>query len=288
MKKIILPLFVLILCFVAGFFIQKGSNSKTDSYLIYFDVGQGDCTLLRDQNMTLLIDAGPNTPQSRAGVKELPNKIEALGIKKIELVILTHPDMDHVGGFATLNKRFKIGKVCIPYHFQNNEKMINILNRAGYPLSQVMWIKNRTDTSIGRFKVQMTAPSPQGVEKDNNEGSLFTKISWDKASAVSTGDASLFKENQMCYQKNMDWSAQILKAGHHGSYLSTGKQWIEKVHPEYVVISCGKNNPYHHPHKPVLQRIKQKNLSLFRTDQKGDLIFIPTSKGFKIHNQSTR
>jgi competence protein ComEC len=93
-------------------------------------------------------------------------------------------------------------------------------------------------------------------------------------------------EEEMMEQ--LDWPADVLKAGHHGSDTSTGRRWLMDTRPKWVVVSCGRNNNYGHPHPATLRRIESVGAEALRTDQLGSLIFVPTPQGFVFQRALSR
>jgi beta-lactamase superfamily II metal-dependent hydrolase len=105
----------------------------------------------------------------------------------------------------------------------------------------------------------------------DNDGSMMVRIASGNASVTFTGDAGFEEEIQM--MKKGSWSAQILKLGHHGSKFSTGDSWLDHVHPELAIVSCGRDNSYGHPTEEVLSKCAQRGVRVYRTDQQGSLTF---------------
>lgn len=264
------------LCFLAlslGFLTGKYEQSypSKDTHLIFLSVGQGDCTLFQHQGYTVLIDAGPKTEWVDAAQKLIIPALLEHQVRSIDLLILSHPDMDHIGGLQSLSKQFKIGTVCLPAIFKKDPFMNQVLRHAGITSTQTLWIHEYVQAKIGEVQIDLLEPIYQPYEPDN-EGSLFVKLSNGKSSAVFTGDASMLKEIQMIPYL-CSWKADLLKAGHHGSRHSTSTDWLKAVQPKYVVLSCGRNNSYHHPHPTTLKRIRASGAKVYRTDENGSICF---------------
>lgn len=246
--------------------------------LSFLQVGQGDCTVLQADGYVMVVDAAGKTDHFDAGERLAVPELRRLAVDKIDLLVLTHPDADHVGGLAALTSHFRIGEVAVPAHFQGDLAMLGWLRGAGVDPSSVRWLKERADLNLGRARVRLVAP-PAALATTDNDGSMLTKIWIGEGSAVLTGDASSDVEHWL--QGQPDWQAQVLKAGHHGSRFSTSTEWLEQTHPAWVVFSVGRNNNYGHPSSEAVQRAS-KHAKPLRTDRDGSLTFRLDDDGFHL------
>lgn len=229
----------------------------------FLDVGQGDATLIILPNQkVILIDGGP----TKSG-KRIIKTLQRLHIKKIDLVVATHPDIDHIGGLITILKEIKVEKVLDSgkkYNTHTYYAFKNIIEKKNILLKQAKEGKFlHMDPTV---KIQILNDAKK--KEDNNESSVVLKVSYKKADILLTGDADVFVEEQML-SKGYDISAEVLKVGHHGSYTSTSPRFLENVHPNYAIISYANRNEYGHPHKRVLERLKEQRVMVFRTAQSG-------------------
>ncbi|MFI5384539.1 MAG: ComEC/Rec2 family competence protein [Fimbriimonadales bacterium] len=238
--------------------------------LTFIAVGQGDCAVFQTSGRTVLIDVGPKSQYSDAGKRIVLPDLRKMGIDSIDLILLSHPDIDHVGGLGALLKGLPVGRVAISSAFAHYGPMIGHLRDAGCLPGETMWLGPGQRAQIGDFRVEIYCPEWHDPEPDN-DGSEFVKISGDGASAVFTGDATALAEAKM--MPGHDWSAQVLKLGHHGSKSASSEAWLEAVHPRWAVVSCGRDNTYGHPHQEVLGRVEHLGIKLARTDQDGDITF---------------
>lgn len=238
--------------------------------LTFISVGQGDCAVFQAGGHTVLIDTGPKSEYSDAGKRIVLPDLRKMGIDSIDLILISHPDMDHIGGLGALLKGMRVGKVAISSSFAHYEPMLSRLHDAGCLPGETMWLGPDQRAQIGDFSVEIACPDWREGEPDN-DGSEFVKISGDGASAVFSGDASSLEETKM--MPGHDWSAQILKLGHHGSRTASGEGWLEAVHPQWAIVSCGRNNMYGHPHQVVLDRVQRLGIKVARTDREGDITF---------------
>lgn len=251
--------------------------ATTQATLSFLAVGQGDCTVVSSGGQTLMIDAGPATARYDAGARVIVPKLREMGIKQIDLLLLTHPDSDHIGGLSSITRRITVRSVGVPEHFRGHPALDSELKEAGFADSQIQWITGAAVARIGEVTLRMAVPDWNG-ESSDNEGSLFTWIGVGASTAILTGDAGEIAELQMI--KKGPWQAQVFKLGHHGSRYSSGGAWLDHVRPKIAVASCGRNNPYGHPAGEALERCRVRGITVWRTDQHGDLHLKATEKGF--------
>lgn len=244
-----------------------GGRSMPAPEIRFLAVGQGDCTVYRDSGAVLMIDAGPRTEYRDAGERIVVPRMRSLGIDRIDLLILTHPDSDHIGGLPSLAKKVHIARVVVSSEFVGHGGLDAVLREAGIGEDRLIWVSGRLDIGFAETSIAIHAPDLEPGESDN-EGSLFVKLEARGRSALFTGDSSEATEVEMAGRA--DWRADLLKAGHHGSAGSTGLDFLRAVKPKWVVASCGRDNPYGHPAKAFLARVR--GLGLLRTDHHGDIV----------------
>jgi competence protein ComEC len=254
-----------------GFFPARGQR------LTFLSVGQGDCAVWQDGSQTVLVDVGPKTKQGYdAGDRIVLPKLRRMGVTQVSLILLTHPDADHVGGLSAVYKRFPGAVVAVSSAFRDHPQMKGWLREAG--VADVRWIEGRVRVRLGSSTLEIGAP-PLEKGANDNDGSLFVRLSCGSSSAVLTGDASLSVENQM--QGVLKWKAQVLKAGHHGSRTATSASFVKSVGPRWAVVSCGRENRFGHPHESVLSILRAAGVEVLRTDEMGDVAFEVQGGGFR-------
>lgn len=234
-------------------------------------VGQGDCTVLQHRGQVAVIDVGGKAEDFDAGERLVAPGLRRLGVDKIDLLILTHPDADHVGGLSSVLKRYEVGEIVANARFRDHAEMRYWLTDAGVPPSRVRWLSGTAVADLAGAGLRIHAAQTRRTVSDN-DGSLFILIEADGARAAITGDASEAMEMAML-DSGVSWRAELLKAGHHGSASSTCSAWLSKVQPTYVVASCGRGNRYGHPHPSVERRAAAARAQFFRTDRDGTLTF---------------
>jgi competence protein ComEC len=254
--------------------------SKMAPRLVFLSVGQGDCAVWHDGQSTILIDVGPVSRQGYdAGERIVLPKLRRMGIRSVDIIFITHPDSDHIGGLAAIVRRFPAARIAASAEFMDNPQMKWWLQDAGIATSKVIWIDGNWKIGLPNSELAIAAPKSLPGASDN-DGSLFIRIKRGESTTVLTGDASMAVEEKM--QANLDWKAQVLKVGHHGSRTSTSESFIRKLGPTYAIISCGRDNPFGHPHKSVLDVLSRQGTEILRTDLGGDVVFEPKAFGFTL------
>ena len=239
----------------------------------YIDVGQADSILIQQNGQNMLIDAG-NNPDGNLVVNYLKNQ----GVSKLDYVIGTHPHEDHIGGLDVVIKTFSVGQIYMPKATSTTATFKDVVSAIS---SKGLKIKTPTVGStinLGDATATILAPNGSGYEDLNNE-SIVIKLKYGNNSFLFMGDAEDVSENQIL-AKQLDIKADVLKVGHHGSSSSTTSTFLNKVSPKYAVIMVGEGNTYGHPHKPTMDRLKGKGITVYRTDEAGTIV--ATSDGTKI------
>jgi competence protein ComEC len=262
----IILLLVITLIYLASFLLTP---KKEGILLHFFDVGQGDATLIEvPQGQKVLIDGGPND-----SVISKIDKIIPFYKRKIDVVILTHPHADHVTGLIKVLENYEIGDVYLtgvihttPEYLQFLEK----LKEKNIPSHQV--VAGDTLDFSGGIKMDFLYPknSLGGKKVENlNNSSIVARLSWGKESALFTGD--LEKENQ--YQLfSSSIKSDLLKVPHHCSNNAINKGFLERVDPKNTVIFVGRDNKFGHPTAQCLETLK--STKAYRTDYDGDIDFV--------------
>ena len=260
-KKEYIYLLLILLCI---HYVYPNLNNKT--YLNYMDVGQGDSILLHKNKTNILIDTGGTLKtQGNISNNTIIPTLKSLGIKKINYLILSHGDADHMGEANYLIKKFKVEKVIFNCGKYNNleKKLIKEISKKNRKYYSCI-----NELNIEDIKLYNLNKTDYENENDNSTV-LYTKI--DNYKFLFMGDAGVEVEEDLIEKYNLE-DIDVLKVGHHGSKTSSGKEFIDEVNPKYSVISVGKNNKYGHPNKEVLNNLN--NSKIYRTDEKGNIMFI--------------
>ena len=232
----------------------------------FIDVGQGAAqVIITPNNKVMVIDGGNNSEE-----KTMVNYLNSLGIKKVDILIGTHPDADHVGGLDAVVDHFDIGQVIMPRVQRDTQTFQSLLNSIAAKRLKITTAKSGLTVSLdSQVNVQMI--SPIGESSDANEMSAVVKVIYGNHSFLLTGDAGVETEKTWI-QNGVNLQSTVLLVGHHGSDSSTSEAFITKVKPTYAVIQVGKNS-YGHPTSTILNRLTNNNVNIYRTDTDGTIVF---------------
>ena len=240
------------------------ANVDGDLVIDYIDVGQGDSILIRQGDATMLIDGG--TGQCR---DDLLGFLSDKNIDRFEYIVGTHTHEDHIGSLDDVVNNYDFDT----FLFSNSQSTTKTFENLVVALQQ----KNKKFTtpeigkeySLGEAKFQILAPNSNEYSSANNY-SIVIKLTYGSNTFLFTGDAESLSEKEML-EKGYDLRADVLKVGHHGSTTSTSKGFLDAVSPKYAVISVGKDNSYNLPTKTTMEKLKQKNILVYRTDEQGTI-----------------
>lgn len=247
----------------------------SQTFLIAIDVGQGDALLIHSKNTTVLIDTGGKISYNREKWQEGNTKslsdntiiplIKSLGIKKVDYLIISHGDYDHMGEAINVVNKLRVGKVILNCGESNDleQNLIKVLNKKN--ISYYSCIKN---LNIGDNKLYFLNDELYDNENDN---SLVIYTKFNNYKFLFMGDSGISVEEDLIKKYNLN-DIDVLKVGHHGSKTSSGKKFIDVVNPKYSIISVGKNNRYGHPNNSVLENLKRSKV--YRTDVNGSIMFV--------------
>ena len=255
-KKKIIIVFIFIVFII-------NNNTIVNNEVHFLDVGQGDSILIRIKSKNILIDTGCNINFNISKNVLIPY-FRSSGVKKIDYLILTHGDYDHMGEAINLVENFKVEKVifnCGPYNDLENE-LIEVLDKK--KIKYYSYIK---ELNVDNNKLHFLQTKEYDNENENSNV-IYTKLNGYKF--MFMGDAGVEKEKDILEKYNVS-KIDVLKIGHHGSKTSSDKNFIDEMNPKYSVISVGKNNRYGHQNKEVLNNLD--NSKIYRTDINGSIMF---------------
>lgn len=248
-------------------YISPYLNSNFE--VVMFEVGEADCHLIKypyNKN-TILIDTGKNEYKIK---NEVIPYLKSIGIKKIDYLIITHGDEDHIGGSITLINNFQVKNVILNKGtFTDLEKeLIKNLNKKKIPY-QI----NINKINLSNHTIYLLNNTKYNNENDN---SIVTYFTYQKYKFLYMGDASITTEDNLLENYNLN-NISILKVGHHGSNTSSSKDFISQINPSISLISVGENNIYHHPNKEVINNLSKSRI--YRTDINNMVKLTINSKG---------
>ena len=245
------------------------SYFDSDLRVLVFDVGQGDSILVSFPNNggNVLIDTSGDTmnyeSSNNVGNRIIPY-LKTVGITKIDYLVVSHGDFDHMGEAINLVNNFKVKNVIFNCGEYNNleKNLIIVLNKKN--IKYYTCIK---EFNIDKYKLQFLNTKKYDNENDNSSVIYFNYNSY---KFLFMGDAGVEKEKDILEKYNIS-DIDVLKVGHHGSKTSSDKKFIDEIKPKHSIISVGKNNRYGHPNKEVLDTLNDSKI--YRTDQDGSIMF---------------
>ena len=247
---------------VLGYRQTMGSCAMTTQVL---DVGQGQCVLFVSQDHAAVVDCG-GSGMTSAGDK-LGNQLELLGIRELDAFILTHYDSDHINGLEALLERTHVTQVIAPTPEEGNQDAETVQTLCAQ--HDIPWNRLKQDEtlSLGVGRLQIYAPLAEGKSNESGLAVVSTVHDFD---VLVTGDMAKATEKKLLKVKRLP-DIEVLVAGHHGSSYSTGKELLDAATPEAAVISVGEENSYGHPGQETLDRLKERNIAVYRTDLEGTI-----------------
>ena len=240
----------------------------------YIDVKQGDSTFIEFPNdKTMLIDAGKKEQGSN-----VVNYIKNLGYNKIDYVVGTHPDADHIGGLATVIESFAIGSIYMPKKSSTTQTYLNLLKvikNKGLTIHTA--ISGVNIISLDNLKVDIISPTKE--YETSNESSAVIKIVYKNRKFLFMADATTDNEADI----KADVESDVVKVGHHGSDTSSKEEFVQKTKAKYAVISVGENS-YHHPYDIIVKRWENIGAEVLRTDKLGSIVISTDGNNLNINN----
>ena len=252
--------------------------------ITYIDVGQGDSIFIKFPNdkSNILIDTGGkvtygNLKNNYSVGKNIIDYLKSMGIRKLDYLIITHGDFDHMGDSLYLIDKFKVENVifnCGEFNVLEKE-LIKVLDEK-----KIKYYSCIKELNIDNNKLYFLQTKKYDNENDNSNV-IYTEFNGYKF--MFMGDAGVEKEKDILEKYNLA-NIDVLKVGHHGSKTSSSKEYIDEIKPKYAIISVGKNNRYGHPNKEVLNNLD--NSKIYRTDQDGSIMFKIKNNKLKIETCS--
>jgi competence protein ComEC len=260
---------------------QTSSVTGSEEMSVHFiDVGQGDCILITDGEYNILIDAA-----DRSHDEELLSYLESCSIDSIDMFVLTHPHEDHIGSACDVLENYTVSLVLRSSYvmasgvYEDVEAMIDELEiTEKVPVFGEVFTFN---------DMVFTVISDSALEYDDvNNYSIILKLDHKGNTFLFTGDAEREAEADLI-EKDIDFSCDVIKIGHHGGATSTHANFLYKASPIYAVIQVGADNSYGHPDRMILSRLETQGVTVYRNDLSGDIICTSTDKGITFGFEKT-
>ena len=249
----------------------------------FFDVGQGDAIFIETpQGRQILIDGGPDSTILEKLGQEMP-----FYDRTIDLVILSHPEEDHLSGLIGVLKRYKVENILwtgVLHTAPEYDEWKRLIETEGTKIQiakagqKIFWSKNPENFIEILYPFENLAGQDF---KDVNDTSLVSRLVFGGKSFLFPGDIFEKAEGEIL-NRGATIDSDVLKVAHHGSKTSSSPQFLAEVSPEIAVISLSKDNKYGHPHQETLEKLKNYGIRILRTDQDGDIKIISDGKALRI------
>jgi competence protein ComEC len=247
-------------------------------HLVFCDVGQGDAILVSHRFTQVLIDGGPNNQVMDCLSENLP-----FWDRKIEMVVATHPDADHITGLVEVAKRYQVDYFLLNSSGKDSAVFTAFREAVDQESARVHFPKIGDYLQVGPAQIAVLWPESQGkvlgettMARGANETSTVFKLSYGQFDALFPGDIGLRTEALL----ELD-DIEVLKVAHHGSKHSTGDDFLSQVKPELAIISVGKNS-FGHPTIEVLERLENFGSRVLRTDQLGSIEIVTNGEQWRV------
>lgn len=244
-----------------------GCDKKSLLSIHMIDVGQGDSILVQTPtNKNILIDGGDEDSKNI-----INSYLRQKRIKTIDIIIATHPDSDHIGSLDNVIKKFNVNSIYMPEQSTNSESYQNLINSCTDKNLAIQYLYKDDVLNIDN-NINIYVLSPSYIQEESNLNSIVFKLTFNNNSFLFMGDAEEENEKEILRSFELN-NINFIKIGHHGSNSSSSLEFIKKINPDIAAISCGYKNQYGHPHKAVIDNLKQSHVSIYRTDRIGDIVF---------------
>lgn len=259
---------------IISFTVAHPAMAAVNLDVSFVDVGQGASILVQCNGKNTLIDTGDEKYYYK-----LKSCLDKKKITKIDQIIITHNDPDHIGNADKLIHDYKVATVIRAKYGYKKEAGSKDVKELNFAIKQskirTLKVKKGSKVDFGG-SVRGTVLSPGKNYKKTNQTSIVIRLIHGQNRFLFTGD--IYSSNEKELIKKYNLKSTVLQVPHHGSYTSSSTSFLKKVRPKYAVISCGKNNPYGHPRPETMKRLKKYAGKIYRTDKKGTISFHSNAK----------
>lgn len=252
-----------------------GARSAPGSSRVYLtvsflDVGQGDAIHIETPDgYEMLVDGGP----SASVLRELA-KGRSFFDHDIDMVVATHPDADHIAGLVDVLERYEVGVIVESAAGKETATAKAFDDAAGAEGSRRVIAQAGQTIQLGASTiVRILSPQGDATDWETNTASVVVQVVYGDVEFMLTGDAPSSIEEYLAGTEGAGLESEVLKLGHHGSKTSSSEVFLTAVHPEYAVVSAGKDNRYGHPHEEVLARASEAGARIVSTIDNGTIVF---------------
>jgi competence protein ComEC len=237
----------------------------------YLDVGQGDSILIESpRGARILIDGGKNARVLQELGAEIP-----FGSRTIDVVLATHPDLDHIGGLPHVFERYEVGLLLEPCVSDEGADYSALLDAVQAEGSMHICAREGMRVQVDEEVVlEVLFPDREVSGMEANSASLVTRLTYGDTAFLFMGDSPVAIEEYLAGRFADALQSDVLKLGHHGSKTSTSDTLLGYADPRYAVVSAGCGNSYGHPHREVLERLEAFDVSVVQTCEEGTVRFL--------------
>jgi competence protein ComEC len=246
--------------------LYLGTRAPASPQLTMLDVGQGDALVLRAGGKVLLVDGGGRVDFERFGETTLLPLLADRGIRRVDVVVLSHVHPDHCGGLPAVVTRMRAGEVWIsPRRFEGDcaQRLLEACRVAMVPIHLV---RDGEVRRLGAVELRAFLADRTFRRAPENNASVVLQVGLAKSHILLTGDIEREAESEIAPRLAQ---ADVLKIAHHGSRSSTTAPLLDAVRPRVALISCGRHNIFGHPHAAVLEALRARGIRIWRTDRDG-------------------
>ena len=237
-------------------------------YEVYFlDVGQGDSAFIACDGKNIMVDGGSSNISDVGNYRLIPF-LKYMGVNRLDAVIISHTDADHVNGILKMAEEGypKIKTVYMGNNVSDDDKAVISLREAGVEIVK-LGAGDIIETGGSGLYLTAIAPESEMTYKDANSASLTVLVEYKNISMLMTGDSG--NESEARYVNRLEKDVSVLKVAHHGSKYSTSELLLDKIHPAAASISCSKTNSYGHPSPECLERLEKVETCVYTTPKCG-------------------
>lgn len=257
---------------------QPSTPNKGEWQATVFDVGQGLSVLIQTQNYAMLYDTGPDWPgEGDSGTNTLIPALRALGVNKLNQLVLSHNDNDHIGGAESILAAVAVEKLYAS--LPSNHQLWPQAKTSAYCNTPETW-------TVDEVKFEVLNPEPNVPAENDNDSSCVIRLSGKNGSLLLTGDIGAEREQILVDKWGDKLASTVLIAPHHGSKNSSSSNFISAIHPQSVIFSSGYKNHFHHPHPDTLARYAEQQI--YRTDEEGAVTVDVDTKPSTFSRQNAR
>lgn len=261
----------------------KVNKNSGQMQVHYIDAGQADATLFefeeREKKYAILYDTGDWDR------KDVVQYLQKERIDKLDLIIISHPDSDHIGQLANIIQEIPVDEVWMSGDTSTSDTFRKALRAIDD--HNIGYYEPRMGEEFDVGPLAITILYPEEITGHANDDSISLLASYGETNFLFTGDAGKSSERKMIASGN-PLKAEVLSLGHHGSHTASSPEFIDAVNPDIAIYSAGKGNSYGHPHKEVVDLMREKEIPLYGTDKDGTILVTTDGIDYEVAVEKTR